>query len=33
MAVSKLVSGFFAELPMANLELSIVARRKKLEFQ
>jgi hypothetical protein len=32
MAVSKLVSGFFAELAMANSELSIVALRKKRDF-
>jgi hypothetical protein len=33
MAVSKLVSDFFAELAMANLQLSIVARRKKPYFR
>jgi hypothetical protein len=33
MAVSKLVSDFFAELAMTNLELSIVARRKKPYFR
>jgi len=32
MAVSKLVSGFFAEAAMGNFELSIVAQRKKRDF-